>query len=392
MKKLFFLNVFIFSALFLYAQKNDATKYAQMVNAEGLKKHLTVIASDDMEGRETGTAGQRKAASYIESEFKKIGLQPIPALKGYQQFYPLKQDSLITATLSINNEKEVYGSDFITPLSMNENGSFKSNSIVFVGYGIEDSSYSDYTNRDVKGKVVLCIAGEPKKNGKYFINPDGRLSQWTYPGISRKLEIAASKGAVGLIMVNPTQETFSQRNIDNSKKNGVSFPRDREKSLKINYAFISHVLALKILGSQFNDLISKAKSNEALNDITLNINQSVELNYSKFSNIINASNIVGIIEGTDKKDEYVFLTGHYDHLGMHDGKIYNGADDDGSGTVTVIQMATAFAKAKKEGKGPRRTIVFMTVSGEEKGLWGSEYYSEHPFYPTEKTKTSNFIK
>ena len=94
--------------------------------------------------------------------------------------------------------------------------------------------------------------------------------------------------------------------------------------------------------------------------------------------VFNASNVLGIIEGTDKKDEFVFLTAHYDHLGKHDGKIYYGADDDGSGTCAVIQMAAAFSKAVADGYRPRRTIVFMTVSGEEKGLLGSEYYSEHP--------------
>jgi Zn-dependent M28 family amino/carboxypeptidase len=94
---------------------------------------------------------------------------------------------------------------------------------------------------------------------------------------------------------------------------------------------------------------------------------------------------MGMIEGSEKKDEYVFLTAHYDHLGNHGGKIYNGADDDGSGTVAVIQMATAFAKAVKEGNRPKRNIVFMTVSGEEKGLWGSEYYTDHPIFPLEKT-------
>ncbi|HJY21931.1 MAG TPA: M28 family peptidase, partial [Hanamia sp.] len=98
-----------------------------------------------------------------------------------------------------------------------------------------------------------------------------------------------------------------------------------------------------------------------------------------------ASNVIGYVEGTDKKDEYVFLTAHYDHLGKRGEVIYYGADDDGSGTVSVIEMAEAFAKAKAEGHGPRRSVVFMTVSGEEKGLWGSEYYSEHPVFPLEKT-------
>src|SRR5205085_5326063 len=94
---------------------------------------------------------------------------------------------------------------------------------------------------------------------------------------------------------------------------------------------------------------------------------------------------IGLLEGGDLKDEYVFIAGHYDHLGKRDSLIYYGADDDGSGTVSVLQMAEAFTKAKKEGKGPRRSIVFMTVSGEEKGLWGSDYYSGHPIFPLDHT-------
>jgi Zn-dependent M28 family amino/carboxypeptidase len=95
--------------------------------------------------------------------------------------------------------------------------------------------------------------------------------------------------------------------------------------------------------------------------------------------------VIGVLEGTDKKDEYVVLSGHYDHLGKRDTVIYYGADDDGSGTTSVLQMAEAFAAAKKKGNGPRRSIIFLAVSGEEKGLWGSQYYSEHPLYPLAKT-------
>ena len=92
-----------------------------------------------------------------------------------------------------------------------------------------------------------------------------------------------------------------------------------------------------------------------------------------------------MIEGTDKKDEYVLITAHYDHVGKRDTVIFYGADDDGSGTVSVLELAEAFAKAKAGGNGPRRSIVFMTVSGEEHGLWGSAYYANHPVYPLEKT-------
>ena len=115
-------------------------------------------------------------------------------------------------------------------------------------------------------------------------------------------------------------------------------------------------------------------------------NYTTSIGYSSGKKTTEVSNVIGLVEGTDKKDEYVFVTAHYDHVGTDaKGNIYYGADDDGSGTVGVMEMAEAFAKAKKEGKGPRRTVVFMLVSGEEKGLWGSEYYSENPIFPLEKT-------
>jgi Zn-dependent M28 family amino/carboxypeptidase len=101
---------------------------------------------------------------------------------------------------------------------------------------------------------------------------------------------------------------------------------------------------------------------------------------------LQSSNVVGVVEGTDLKDQYLFITAHYDHLGKrNDTTIYYGADDDGSGTVGVLELAEAFMQAKREGHGPRRSIVFMAVSGEEKGLWGSEYYSDHPLFPLEQT-------
>jgi Zn-dependent M28 family amino/carboxypeptidase len=98
-----------------------------------------------------------------------------------------------------------------------------------------------------------------------------------------------------------------------------------------------------------------------------------------------SSNVIGVLPGTDLKDEYLVISAHYDHLGTRNGNIYYGADDDGSGTVSIIQIAQAFAKAKADGKGPRRSIVFLANSGEEEGLWGSDYYTSHPSFPLEKT-------
>ncbi len=368
------------------AQKHQVNNpYTKMVNAEGLKKHLTVIASDAMEGRETGTEGQRKAAAYIEEAFKKMGLKKVPSLNGYQQFYPLKQDSLVNASININEQLAIYGSDYIVPLNVNETGWFKGSEMIFVGYGIDDPLYSDYNNKLVEGKVVVFFAGEPKKDGKYFMHPEGRPSPWTFPGIGKKLEAATRKGAIGALMINPAQENFTQKNIDNSKRNGIRLAKETDTSRKINGVLLAHAFARQLFGSSMDTLLSNAKNNQPLNNIDVSWTLPVNMHYTKYTRTVYASNVAGIIEGSDKKDEYVFLTAHYDHLGKQGDKIYNGADDDGSGTVTVLQMAAAFAKAKKDGHGPRRTVVCMTVSGEEKGLWGSEYYAEHPFYPTEKT-------
>lgn len=100
---------------------------------------------------------------------------------------------------------------------------------------------------------------------------------------------------------------------------------------------------------------------------------------------VETENVLGLIEGTDKKDEVVILTAHYDHLGIENGKIHYGADDDGSGTAALLEMAEAFALAKKNGQGPRRSILIMPVTAEEKGLMGSEFYTDHPVFPLNKT-------
>lgn len=385
MKRIFLAFSLVLGISVAIAQ-DPAAKYAGSITGDNLKKHLTIIAGPEMEGRETGTEGQRKAAAYIESQFKAMGLKSAPALNGYQQLYPLYQDSLLTSKLSGGGSDAVFGTDFITPLNANENGSFKGKKLIFIGYGIDDKAYSDYTNANVKGKVVVFIMGEPKKDGKFVISGTNRISEWTFPGTAKKLATAAAKGAIGALVINPQQETFNQRTVDNSKKTGVYFPRAAEGKT-INYALISHAYARMLFGNKFavDTIIARARRSEVTQINGVEKKYKTNFSFSKYRNTINASNVVGVVEGTDKKDEYVFVTGHYDHLGMRDGKIYYGADDDGSGTVGVMLMAEAFAKAAAEGKGPRRTMVFMTVSGEEKGLWGSEYYSDHPFYPLEKT-------
>lgn len=384
MKKVF-IFLFLFHSFSAFAQEAPSIRYADLISIPDLQKHLTIIAGEEMEGRETGTEGQRKAAAYIEAHFKSLGLSNPAKLKGYQQMFPLHKDTLLASTLTIGKIAAVYGTDFVSPVSSNANAKTKSRSVVFAGYGIQDKNYDDYAGLNVKDKIVIIVLGEPKADGKYLVSGTGKTSEWTYPGLSKKLEKAAEMGAAAVLVLNPAAETIASKMAENSRKTNLYFPRDKGAK-KINQATLSHEFAKKIFGTRIDSIIQTAKSSGAFKkDQGFELKQTTEFIVSKETKITEASNVIGVLEGTDKKDEYVFLTAHYDHLGKRDGKIYYGADDDGSGTVAVMQMATAFAKAKAEGKGPRRTMVFMTVSGEEKGLWGSEYYSENPVFPLEKT-------
>jgi Zn-dependent M28 family amino/carboxypeptidase len=141
--------------------------------------------------------------------------------------------------------------------------------------------------------------------------------------------------------------------------------------------FVSDKVAEAIVGSNY----ATAKNNSE----PVTVKTQLKVEFDKVWNELTAYNVLGFLEGTDLKDEYLVITAHYDHVGVQGKDIYYGADDDGSGTVAVLEIAQAFAEAKKQGKGPRRSILFMLVTGEEKGLWGSAYYGENPVYPLEKT-------
>jgi Peptidase family M28/PA domain len=382
MKKILLTLNFCACVLAVVAQQNNAATYAADITGATLKKHLTIIAGDEMEGRETGTEGQRKAAAYIETQFKQMGLGVPKGMDGYQQFYPLYQDSMTNSLVKLGEKELTYGTDYYIPVLNNRTRKAKAEKIIFAGYGISEKEYDDYKGLNVRGKVVVFFVGEPKVNGKYLVGGTEKISKYSYPGITEKVQVAEEKGAVAAIVINQSMSMLNSRTVQMNTRSNVYFPgKVTDKS--IGYVTLS-LDAAKAGFPEWNldSVVKLAKTNAALNAAALpETKQRFSFDYAKERKEVLASNVLGIVEGSDKKDEYVFLTAHYDHLGKRDGKIYYGADDDGSGTCAVINMAEAFARAKAAGHGPRRTVVFMTVSGEEKGLWGSEYYSDHPVYP-----------
>ncbi len=370
----------------LFSQSGNAIKYAETITGADLKKHLSIVASAEMEGRETGTEGQRKAAAYIESQFKNIGLQSPASLNGYIQNYPLRKDTLIPKTLKIGKKKYDYGKDYIMTPGSGDDDEIKSKEIVFAGYGISDKNYDDYAGKDVKGKVVAVFFGEPKVDGKSLVSGTDKASAWATSS-SKKAILAKQKGAEAVLLINTSLDTLPVRMATNSLKSNVYVERPANADdSKVPIVLITTSVAKDILGTQqIASVMAAAKAQNQLNDVRFDKRIKTKLSYQKINIPSAASNVIGYIEGSDKKSEYVFLTAHYDHLGRRGNEIYYGADDDGSGTVSVIEMAQAFAKAKADGNGPRRTVVFMTVSGEEKGLLGSQYYADHPVFSLDST-------
>ena len=357
-----------------FAQKTeDLTKFSNVITKEGLKAKLSVIASAQMEGRETASPGQKRAAAYIESEFKRMGLQPGNG-QSYQQVYPVYQDNLTEGAFNVNGTNFEWDKDFAYSLQTISTGKWDYTTIVFAGYGIVDSAknINDYAGLDVKGKLVIVLEGA--STGMPTIGVGGnRVFNANPASPMAKMRLAISKGAVGLLTVSAN---FPRK-----------MPTDTKGSMYLKKNDAAAFLMASISSNIANSILAKSATNikELAGFSKGEYKTSILLAATKTTDHLESSNVIALLPGTDKKEEYLFLTSHYDHLGKKGDIIWYGADDDGSGTVGVMQMAEAFAAAAKKGKSPRRTIVFMTVSGEEKGLWGSQYYSEHPIFPLEKT-------
>lgn len=353
------------------AQKKDknASKAAATITVGDMQKHLYIIASKEMEGRDTPSPGLEKAADYIEQHFKSLGLTP-GNNGSYRQTYPLYKDSMLGATMKLNGAALELNTDF-QPQANNYAAEMRFSEVVFAGYGISDGDIrDDYKGLKVAGKLVLIVDGAP---ADYKPVQTGFASPANANG---KIAAAMSKGAAAVMIIYNNYPRKSMTVNSNWSMNAY-------RATQIPFTFsISPAVVEKIMGEDGKNILDKLKAGTAaLKTYTADI----DLSYSKTLKTNYASNVLGVLEGSDKKDEYVFLTAHYDHIGKRDTVIYYGADDDGSGTTGILELAEAFAIAKKEGKGPRRTMVFMTVSGEEKGLWGSGYYANHPIFPLEKT-------
>ena len=367
------LITFLFAGVAAKAQKTqkiaDPKSFASSITADDLKKHLHIVAGAGMEGRETATEGQRKAAAYIENHFRSLGLQP-GNKSNFQLSYPIYQDSIISTSIEVNGQQFNLNTDFSINVILSHNSTILCNEVVYVGNGVVDSSRNDYADVNVQGKIVLIVPRFPTAARG---SNSGESNIKTRPLAT--IETAQRNGAAAVLIV---QNNFPRITVT---KTGLYLNGFQKSVYPITYT-ISENIARAIMGNDY-DAAKEAIKNG--NHQPKTYEAEVKLECQKSMGGLSSSNVIGYVEGTDLKDQYLFITAHYDHLGKRDTVTYYGADDDGSGTVSVLELAEAFAKAKAAGKGPRRTVVFMAVSGEEKGLWGSQYYSNHPLFPLERT-------
>lgn len=337
-----------------------AISYASTITAKELKEHLYVIASDKYMGRETGKIGQQMTEKYLINSFKEDGVAPGNNGK-YTQFFDLIELMPPSATIKKGKNEFYFGKNFFFYPSYSDFKPFELPTTDFIdlSYGISNDTRDDYKNKNVKNKVVLIQNDNP-------VGIKGKGTSWR-----DKLTQAQKQGAKAVFFIEPNFDARVEMVKHFIETPSMKLKDDKvvTRSNYIPFYFISPTM-YQIL---FMDDDTDNKT------ITHTINQ--------YKNELRSSNVLGFIEGTDEKlkKEIVVITAHYDHIGVAGDEIFNGADDDGTGTVALLELAEAFQKAKNAGNGTKRSILIMPVSGEEKGLLGSSYYTSNPVYPLTNT-------
>jgi Peptidase family M28 len=351
-----------------YSQNTLAKTYGDQINTDDLKDYLSIIASDALEGRYTGTRGQKMAAAFIANHFQQIGLKP-PVNNTYYQAFDILLTSPTEVYVKVDGQRYDHLSSIYFSGSVETEGEIQSD-ILFAGQGREE----DVKQLDVKGKSVLVY-----------------LPAFSYLGAIRpNVSSLRDKGAKAVFIVSGTPGdyvlTLERFQSYMETANGHFSLKDPERK---GVFLIDQPVAEKMFKTTFAKLEAAAKEDVSKSPLKKIKPGKVVYKTAMKTKWIPTENVLGYLEGTDKKDELVVITAHYDHAGKKDGtegdQIYNGADDDGSGTAAVMELARIFAKAKAEGHGPRRSILFMAFTAEEITLLGSKHYTENPVFPLDKT-------
>ena len=329
----------------LKSSHGTALEYINLISSTFLEKHLSTLASDEFEGRETTKKGQKLAAAYLKNFLIEMNIQSAYDSTYFQQF-PVDVSDFNNVKLFVNNEQLSFIDQFYSfgnPI----NKSVSKLDLVDVDHGIITTTFDDYEGKDVNGKIALMSEGTKSKNDP--------LNQGNW---RTKLKSAEEKGAEAIIIKTEDYNHKDLRIKDYLRNPTMKMHNNRNSKPHIP-VFIADNNIFKedsIYQVSFSSMVTESKT---------------------------AENVVSYIPG--KSNETIVISAHYDHIGFDRGEVCNGADDDGSGTVALMNIAKAFQVAYEDGKIPERNIVFLMVSGEEKGLFGSQFYTENPIFDLDKT-------
>ncbi len=365
------------------------------ITAATIKSHIAVLADDSLQGRKPFTTGETKATAYIATQFKKLGLEPGNNGSYFQDVPMVEITSIPSQTMEINGGKTRIDLRSLTDFVMStrrevDTVQLKKSPLVFAGYGVVAPEYkwNDYAGVDVKGKTVIVLVNDPgfKSGDKTLFKGDTMTyyGRWTY-----KYEEAARQGAAAVIIVHQTEPASYGWNVVNNSFTGAKLylqQPDKHLSRCKGEGWMTEEAAKKLLAAAgiTGDIRALARKRD-FKAIPLNFNVTLTIqNKLKYST---SHNVIAVLKGSARPDECILYTAHWDHLGTGkaDAKgdsIYNGAVDNASGVAAVLAEAKAFSELKEK---PQRSIVFLTVTAEEQGLLGSEYYATHPVFALNKT-------
>jgi hypothetical protein len=372
--------------------QHDTQKALAKINADSLKARIRFISDDKTAGREPGSKGSLIALQYISNQMQQIGLKPgMGDTSYYQHFNLVKVDVGKDLTLSFKGQHKdlnpSYYDDYIVfPGQQKEKISIRDADLVFAGYGIQapEFNWDDFRDTDVRGKFILIMNNDPDTGNPEFFGGKARLyyGRWDY-----KYEQAARMGAAGAIIIHTTESAAYPWSVVQTSWTGSQYQlaQDSTSGLACK-AWVTENVAgqlAEMAGYKLADLQHQAQK-PGFKPIPLGIkvNCTMEAGFTETT----GTNVLGILPGSDPElsKQAVIITAHHDHLGIgkviNGDSIYNGAIDNAAGVASILTLADAFAGMKKV---PRRTLVFISIEGEESGLIGSWYYAHHPTFPPE---------
>ena len=384
--------VIVLAALAVALPSFSQNKGLKAITLEQSEKYMEYLASDSLEGRRTGSEGNNAAAAYITNAALKIGIKPLPGQNGllqtleYLRVTPVPGESSVILADSTGN---VLGTSAVLPLMAPGDTIDLSGEVVFAGYGYSnrDENYNDFGNISAKDRIVIIMTRNPDLRGSGMPSRESSISEMTE--IRKVPSIMLQKAKAVLFVADPALKTDISADLLSmgSSYNLVPLFRKQMYSFSINAYAITHETADRMLsnaGLTLKDLQdSIASSRKPVSFVIPDLRADIRINVVK--DTVTSSNIVGIIEGSDPvlKNEAVVYSAHYDHVGVDAaGNIYNGANDNASGSVGLLNVAAAYAALDKK---PPRSIIFLWTTGEEEGLHGSTYYADNPLFPLENT-------